>query len=544
MSGPLTEGVWPTLLRDLHVRRRSGVLCLEQGDAQRQLRFREGRLVGSRSSVAGESLAAWLVGAGRVSQVDLDQAMSIAARDQSPLGQALLDLGILEQTQLDEALERHLYEQLERSLDGPDGQWLFEERPEARDEDLTYKLSTGELILEAVQRIKDSDLVRFGLGDCDRVLGPSSDPLLRYQQLKLSPEDGYVLSRVDGTLSAREVAQMIPLPAEEVERSLLRLLCTGVIEYLALPPKKAPAARPGSSPSAAGAPRPPAAAAQPPPRVEPPPTPKLSPEVEARRTEIRAAAEALKGANHFEVLGIPRASNESQVKEAYFRLARRFHPDSIRKDSALADLASQAERVFIRIGEASEVLRDQKRRASYEADLASRTPRLPAAPKAAPAETPPPAEPDPEGDARAVEQATKLGERLIAEEKYWDAIQTLEGALPKAQGKSAGRVRYLLSKAFIKNPHWVRRAEELLLVIVRDEPQHIGAHVLLGQIYRQGGLKARAASMYRRVLELNPDHEEAAQALHDMTPAGEAEAQADPEPPQGGGLLKRLFGKG
>ena len=27
--------------------------------------------------------------------------------------------------------------------------------------------------------------------------------------------------------------------------------------------------------------------------------------------------------NHFEVLGIPRASNEAQVKEAYFRLARR-----------------------------------------------------------------------------------------------------------------------------------------------------------------------------------------------------------------------------
>jgi hypothetical protein len=43
--------------------------------------------------------------------------------------------------------------------------------------------------------------------------------------------------------------------------------------------------------------------------------------------------------------------------------------------------------------------------------------------------------------------------------------------------------------------------------------------------------------MYRRVLDLRPDHEDAARALAALSP----ETQPPPEPK--GGLLKKLFGK-
>ena len=76
-------------------------------------------------------------------------------------------------------------------------------------------------------------MVRYSLGDTDRVLALSAeDPLLRFQKLTLAPADGFVLSRVDGTRAPHEIVQMIPLPAEVVERSLLGLLSTGVIEYV------------------------------------------------------------------------------------------------------------------------------------------------------------------------------------------------------------------------------------------------------------------------------------------------------------------------
>jgi hypothetical protein len=65
----------------------------------------------------------------------------------------------------------------------------------------------------------------------------------------------------------------------------------------------------------------------------------------------------------------------------------------------------------------------------------------------------------------------------------------------------------------------------------------VDAHFALGQIYKNGGLRSRATSMLRKVLELRPEHEEAAAALGEIAPEqGAATAE-------GGGLLKKLFGK-
>ena len=74
-------------------------------------------------------------------------------------------------------------------------------------------------------------MVRQVLGDMDRVLVLSSDPLLRSQRITLTPTDGFVLSRIDGTLSARDVISLSPVPPEDAERSLFGLLCTGIVDY-------------------------------------------------------------------------------------------------------------------------------------------------------------------------------------------------------------------------------------------------------------------------------------------------------------------------
>jgi hypothetical protein len=50
--------------------------------------------------------------------------------------------------------------------------------------------------------------------------------------------------------------------------------------------------------------------------------------------------------------------------------------------------------------------------------------------------------------------------------------------------------------------------------------------------------------MFRKVLELQPEHEEATRGLRDLAPPPEPEPASEPEQPAGGGrLLKRFFGK-
>jgi tetratricopeptide (TPR) repeat protein len=261
----------------------------------------------------------------------------------------------------------------------------------------------------------------------------------------------------------------------------------------------------------------------------------LTPEQEGRRKEVFGLFETIKVRNHFEMLGIPRASNESQVKEAYFKLAKRFHPDT-HHDPSLTDLRDKIEAIFIRLGEAYEVLRDRNRRSAYEADLAARTPRTPAAASRAGAEPAPPA-PDPQRESRIAEEAVLRAEKLHAAEKYWDAIQLLEPTLRNLSGKMLHRARVALARSYAKNPKWLKRAEEQLQSVVREDASHMEAHLLLAGIYKTSGLKSRALHEYHRVLELKPDHEAAAQAVLELTSddTNDEKAQA--------GFFKKLFGK-
>ena len=599
LKGTIHEGLLTSLLRDLYRERRTGSLVFRRGEERRSFRVQQGQVVNADSSVRDDRMGEILVREGQLSAADLKRAVGFMLRDKKRLGLVLEDLGLLSREQVDTAVAHHAAENFKKVLAWEEGEYGFEDDPNPGPPDprfdLTQKPLMAEFILMSVRAIKDPDVVRYLLGDLDRPLALSSDPMRRFQKIVLSPADGYLLSRVDGLLSGREVLQVLPSPFEETSHSLLGLVSTGVLDFLDVetrprsapprptsepprqvlrpdpprpapppprpapppppprvpdPPPRPPAPPPPPPPPVRPAPPPPPPpppappAPPPPPRPAPPPAGKTKEEIEARRKEILDAHEGLRTRNHFDVLGLPLEANDAQVKEAYFRLARRFHPDATSQDPGLADLRDALEKIFIRVSEAYEVLRDPRRRSSYESDLAARAPR-PVAPPASEAPPPDPAAPPPDAAAAAqqVDQAIAAAERLIKAEKFWDAIQLLERAQPLAQGKQDVRLRYVLAKAVVRNPHWVKRAEELLVSVVKDDPNHLGAHWLLAGIYKQGGLRARATSMLRRVLELQPDHEEAAALLREIAPAPEPEAEPEP-PPSGGGLLKRLFGRG
>ena len=62
--------------------------------------------------------------------------------------------------------------------------------------------------------------------------------------------------------------------------------------------------------------------------------------------------------DYYEVLGIKRDAKEAEIKTAYRRLARKYHPDVSREP--------HAEQRFKEVGEAYEVLRDSQKRQAYD----------------------------------------------------------------------------------------------------------------------------------------------------------------------------------
>ena len=66
----------------------------------------------------------------------------------------------------------------------------------------------------------------------------------------------------------------------------------------------------------------------------------------------------MKFKDYYQVLGVPRNASQDDIKRAYRRLARKYHPDVSKE--------SDAEARFKEVGEAYEVLRDPEKRSAYD----------------------------------------------------------------------------------------------------------------------------------------------------------------------------------
>src|SRR5260221_6887610 len=63
--------------------------------------------------------------------------------------------------------------------------------------------------------------------------------------------------------------------------------------------------------------------------------------------------------DYYKTLGVARDASQDDIKSAYRKLARKYHPDVSKE--------TDAEARFKDIGEANEVLRDPEKRAAYDA---------------------------------------------------------------------------------------------------------------------------------------------------------------------------------
>jgi tetratricopeptide (TPR) repeat protein len=510
--------VLPEVLRELYLKRRTGLLVVVRGEDSVNFRFVNGEVVSGASRSVRGRLGETMVRYSLLSQADLDRALLVVQKEGRRLGPVLREMGIIDTARLEQALGLHIREMLLTTLEWDEAICAFkdQELPDLPPEDLTLRASTGELILEVVRRIASPALIRNGLGDLDRALAAVPDPPFRLDHITLTPADGYVLSRIDGATAARTIIEITPLPVEEVERSLLGLLCTGVVEY------RGPVRRPGPAPVRPAVPAPPREAAPPAPTPRPAPRREVSDDFRRVVEQIHAR---LEGRDHFQMLGLPRAATEVEAKQAYSELAKRFHPDLY--EGAEPALMAKVKDIFSRMTEAHRVLSSPEERERYRAGLAPVSPKsappgpgpASAAPLTPPPPTPPPAPtaattPTPTAAAsapsptpsRPVPEAVAAAESHIAEGRHWEAVRVLEAVLADIQGALERRVRVLLARAYLMSPESARKAELEYLRLIQLDPSDVEPYLALGKFYREKGLATRARTMLEKALQARPGH--------------------------------------
>ena len=196
----------------------------------------------------------------------------------------------------------------------------------------------------------------------------------------------------------------------------------------------------------------------------------------------------------FEILGITRSASIDQIRSAYFRLAKEYHPDRT-ASLGIEDVRPQAEDLFRRINEAHSTLIDTEKRKAYEERREDGA--------------------ESEEEVRAIleaEFAFQQGTVFFRKKDYSEAKKQFERAL-SLNPKEGEHVAWLAWTVF-HDPSEDRdrtlpKVKQDLLQSVKMSPKSATCQYFLGEIYLALNDRSRAVTCFNRTLEVQPQHVDA-----------------------------------
>ncbi len=441
----------------------SGILTATRGKLRRLFCLERGTLILAASNVREEQLVEALAGTGIVPAEDLAE-LRRAIEGGAHLGGLLENRGIPpEHPALVARAREHVLQLLRSTLEWPDGRVTFRAGKPHVEGEITVALDARRVVVElCTRRPSTVELVRTWVGPPDARLTRSERAPAIVDGLD-DPVLPRVLAATDGTRAASEIASAVGVYEERAWRGILALSMLGALE------------------------------------VEGAGQDEVEPETGAMsRDEILGWLSRVDAKEHYHVLGLDRSADRDAIREAYYTLARKLHPDRFRS-GAMADLLERIEEFFTKVTEAYNTLYDPERRSDYDALLDAETDR----------------EAKPQTDRAYLARENFARARLLADRRrYTEALGFLENAIQLDGNRALYRLE--LGRLLGLNPRRRAEAERALLYAVTLDPSLRDAYLALGQLYRRAGRNSDAARMFREVLQWDPTHAEAKAALDEM----------------------------
>ena len=172
------------------------------------------------------------------------------------------------------------------------------------------------------------------------------------------------------------------------------------------------------------------------------------------RAELMARLERSAEATHYQVLEVMPEAEESQIVEAYYTLARRYHPDKFRH-GAMVDLMPRIEEFFSQVTDAQHTLTNPEQRKQYDELLASKESQG--------------ASDEPQHDAGYLARQNFIRAKvLIQKGQYQPAVTFLENAIE--QQENVPEYHMELGRVLTRNPRRREEAEQHLRHAVELDP--------------------------------------------------------------------------
>lgn len=505
LRGSLGDTPLPQILHRIFLQQLKGTLTLTHEGEVRRLFFDKGELKTATSSRETQKIGTFLKRRGRISDEDLAWALSEINRQHGTrFGQTLVERGLLPKSAIDSEMKRLVQEIVLSAFEWESGDYRFEPSNAVLDPDVALALSTAAVIVEGIRRLPDTPVFRQRLNGGSGVLRLARDPMSRYQYLPLTPQEAYILSRVDGVLDVDSLLAIAGNTREAAAKTIYALLSCGLVEW-----RTDGARRRETTGNVAIL------------NVE------IASEPPHRTTGhvelVRNTWRRLDWLSYYDLLGLSREASAEEVRRAYLDKSRLFHPD-LRHRPDLAGLEKELTAVFARLKTAHDTLVEPAARADYDRGL-DETPEASAEDSAR----------DPDaGRVLAARNFARAAE-LVEAKDYFPAIELLREAVRFAPDRAD--YRFKLGEVELKNSKWFDRGLENLQEAIRMAPTRGDFLRETARALFANGRQADAEMYARRAVEVEPGTESSL-VLAEIT--GGAPEGSPPEKP---GRMSALFSR-
>ncbi len=393
-------------------------------------------------------------------------------------------------------------------LEWPDGEWVFSSLTRIRD-GLAFDVNAKGILFDYARSMPENAVLsRFHSFD-ERfhrlVVGDSG--------LNLTSDEGFIFSRVgDEPVTVRDLSAVGGMPESKALHVLYTLWLGGMIARDDWRPAfseatigamlgaklelKQEAKLPVVSVAAD-------TAEVAPPQIE---QPAKAPEIPITLDEYLHRVEG--AATFYDLLGINTKADTVEIKHAYFRLAKMFHPDKYHSEGG--EVFKRIQNAFTELAQAHETLKSDANRELYDyrvrKELAEREKRMASG----------------EGNevgpqAGQVEQAENHFERgfsLLMDDNYEEALPFLARAVHYAP--KIARYHAYFGKALSADEKQRHKAESEMQTALKLDPTNPTFRILLAEFFIQFNLLKRAEGELKRLLDVFPSNREARDLLDSL----------------------------
>jgi tetratricopeptide (TPR) repeat protein len=486
------------LLHRIYSARLTGQLQLVFGRVERQLFFDAGQLVFATSSDRQDSLGEMMLRAGALTQSQFEEASDLVQTGQR-FGSAIAEMGVCAVDEMVAWVQRQLTQITSSVLDYPSCRYYFFGSLEKNVvPEIAIPVPLGKLLLEAVRRANDLPLDHLA-ADADLWIDLSRDPLLRFQAVELNEAERSLLVAISQPTATRDLLGKTGQPSATAGRALYALLVLGTV--LSVPKE------------VREQPRPAAAAATPEPEKPPAEESQGKKEFEG---EIRKLLDLAEKGTYYELLGVTANSPAAQIKENFHRLARKFHPD---RHMGQSEWIALLQDLMGRLTIAYKTLVDDAKRAAYDKQIAAAGAFTLGQEKTESQET--------------VDECLMQAKQCLRARNFAGSLLWLRKCVELEP--EVAKYHAMLARSLAVIPQYRQEAIHHFSVAIEQDEWNTSTYFQFGELYEVMRLPWRAMPLYRKILEIDPEHTKALERLSAL--------EEKPEAPREKSFVSRLFSR-